>query len=158
MKQAGRYDQRRAQRKSIKTHSNIRERWEISSIYKYPCTRSHQLYQRRNKHRHHKKLKDYGKERNQKADHRRDPRRAHSDLRRRQECSPALQRREEEEAGTDHHRYPRRRRLHRLGPRGQPSQDPRRREASSAAYPRRDGGQGGLPGRPRSGGSSPGAS
>ena len=26
LKQAGRYDQRRAQRKSIKTHSNIRER------------------------------------------------------------------------------------------------------------------------------------
>ncbi len=57
LKQAGRYDQRRAQRKSIKTHSNIRERWEISSVYKYPCTRSHQLHQRRNKHRHHKKLK-----------------------------------------------------------------------------------------------------
>lgn len=56
-KQAGRYDQRRAQRKSIKAHSNIRERWEISSVYKYPCIRSYQLHQRRNKHWHHKKLK-----------------------------------------------------------------------------------------------------
>lgn len=46
--------------------------------------------------------------------------------------SPALQRREEEAAGTDHHQYPR---LHYLGPRGQPSQDPCRRETSSAVYP-----------------------
>ena len=151
LKQAGRYDQRRAQRKSIKTHSNIRERWEISSVYKYPC-----LYQKRNKHWHHKKLKRSWQRKKSKS--RPSKKSLQSTLRRRQERSPALQRREEEAAGTDHHQYPRRHRLHYLGPCGQPSQDPCRRETSSAVSRRRGCGQGCLSSRSRSGGSGPGTS
>lgn len=82
---------------------------------------------------HHKKLKRSWQRKKSKS--RPSKKSLQSTLRRCQERSPALQRREEEAAGTDHHQYPR---LHYLGPCGQPSQDPCRRETSSSVYRRKD--------------------
>lgn len=134
--------------KLIQTLENVERSLQFTNIP------SHQLHQRRNKHRHHKKLKRSWQRKKSKS--RPSKKSLQSTLRRCQERSPALQRREEEAAGTDHHQYPRRHRLHYLGPCGQPSQDPCRRETSSAVYRRRGCGQGCLSSRSRSGGSGPG--